>query len=176
MLLKNILIIHDIRSVTNVGAMFRTADAAGIDKIYLTGYTPTPLDRFGKVRKDMAKSALGAEKFVSWEYKKNLSVLLKKLKQEKYLIIGIEQDKKSVDYKKVSARGGPAFGWKGGLVFIVGAEVVGIPKNILKKCDVIAEIPMRGKLVRNRLPDDVGKESLNVSVACGIVLFRILGV
>ena len=57
---------------------------------------------------------------------------MKRLKQEEYLIIGIEQDKKSVDYKKVSARGGPAFGWKGGLVFIMGAEVAGIPKNILK--------------------------------------------
>jgi len=162
---ENILIIHDIRSVTNVGAMFRTTDAAGIDKIYLTGYTPTPLDRFGRIRKDMAKSALGAEKFVPWEYKKNLSVLLDKLKQEKYLIIGIEQAKNSIDYKKVSSRGGPAFGWKGGLVFIVGAEITGISKNILKKCDIIAEISMLGK-----------KESLNVSVACGIALFRILEV
>ena len=70
---ENILIIHNVRSVTNVGAMFRTADATGINKIYLTGYTPTPLDRFGRVRKDMAKSALGAEDFVSWEYRKNIS-------------------------------------------------------------------------------------------------------
>jgi tRNA G18 (ribose-2'-O)-methylase SpoU len=154
---ENILIIHDIRSVTNVGAMFRTADAAGIDKIYLTGYTPTPLDRFGKVRKDMAKSALGAEKFVSWEYKKSLTALLTKLKREKYLIIGIEQDKKSVDYKKVKLQQKNAF--------VMGAEVNGIPKNILKKCDIIAEILMRGK-----------KESLNVSVACGVVLFRILNI
>ncbi len=163
--MKNILIIHNIRSVTNVGAMFRTADAAGIDKIYLTGYTPTPLDCFGRIRKDIAKSALGAEEFVPWEYKKNLLIFLNKLKREKYLIIGIEQAKNSVDYKKVSTRGGPAFGWKGGLVFIVGAEVTGIPKNILQKCDIIAEIPMLGK-----------KESLNVSVACGVALFRVLGV
>jgi 23S rRNA (guanosine2251-2'-O)-methyltransferase len=159
---ENVLIIHNIRSVTNVGAMFRTADAARIDKIYLTGYTPTPFDRFGRVRKDMAKSALGAEKFVPWEYKKSLSTLLGKLKREKYLIIGIEQAKSSIDYKKVSARGGPAYGWKKN-VFIMGTEVTGIPKNILQKCDIIAEIPMRGK-----------KESLNVSVACGIALFRIL--
>ncbi len=152
---ENILIINDIRSVTNVGAMFRTADAADINKIYLTGYTPTPLDRFGKIRKDMAKSALGAEEFVKWEYKKNILPLLKKLKEEKYLIVGIEQDKKSVDYKKVNLHDKN--------VFIVGAEVTGIPKNILAKCDIIAEIPMRGK-----------KESLNVSVACGIALFGIL--
>lgn len=154
---KNILIIYNVRSVANVGAMFRTADAAGIDKIYLVGYTPTPLDRFGRIRKDIAKSALGAEKFVHWEYKKNILTLLKKLKREKYLIIGIEQAENSVDYKKVKL--------KEKNVFIVGAEVTGIPKNILQKCDVIAEIPMQGK-----------KESLNVSVACGIVLFRILGI
>ena len=63
---ENILILHNIRSVENVGAMFRTADAAGIDKIYLAGYTPTPLDRFGRRRKDLHKSALGAEEFVRW--------------------------------------------------------------------------------------------------------------
>lgn len=155
----NILILHNIRSVENVGAMFRTADAAGIDKIYLTGYTPCPLDRFGRKRGDLAKSALGAEEFVAWEEKKNILPLLAKLKQEKFQIIGIEQDKKAVDYKTLRLRRGQ------GYVFIVGAEVTGIPKNILEKCDIIAEIPMRGK-----------KESLNVSVALGIVLFRMLGV
>lgn len=154
---QNILIIHNVRSVTNVGAMFRTADAAGINKIYLTGFSPTPLDRFDRIRKDMAKSALGAEKFMPWEYKKSLPALLSSLRREKYLIIGIEQAKNSVDYKSVKLREKNAF--------IVGAEVTGIPQNILKKCDIIAEIPMRGK-----------KESLNVSVACGIVLFRVLGV
>jgi len=162
-MLENILILHNIRSIENVGAMFRTADAVGINKIYLTGYTPCPFDRFGRKRKDLAKSALGAEEFVPWEQKKSIFSLLVKLKQKKYLIIGIEQAKKSIDYKKVSARGGPAFGWKGGLVFIVGSEIGGIPKSILKKCNIVAEIPMRGK-----------KESLNVSVACGVVLFELL--
>lgn len=152
---KNILILPDIRSVQNVGAIFRTADAVGVDKIYLTGYTPTPLDRFGKVRKDMAKSALGAEMFVPWEYKKNLSALLKNLKKENFTIIAIEQDKKSVDYRKIKTKNKNAF--------ILGPEVLGISKNILKMCDIIAEIPMKGK-----------KESLNVSVAAGIVLFSIL--
>ena len=154
---ENILIIHDVRSVTNVGAMFRTADTAGINKIYLTGYTPTPLDRFGRVRKDMTKSALGAEKFVPWEYKKSLPTLLRNLKREKYLIIGIEQAKNSIDYKKVKLQNKNAF--------IVGSEVSGIYKNILKKCDIIAEIPMRGR-----------KESLKVSVACGVALFKILNI
>jgi len=152
---ENILILHNIRSVQNVGAIFRTADAAGIGKIYLVGCTPTPLDRFGRKRKDLAKSALGAEEFVVWEQKKSILPLLSKLKKEKYLIIGIEQDEKSIDYKKVKTEEKNAF--------IVGAEVEGIPKNILKKCDVVAEIPMRGK-----------KESLNVSVACGIALFGAL--
>lgn len=152
---ENILILHDIRSVENVGAMFRTADAAGINKIYLTGYTPLPLDRFGRKRGDLAKSALGAEEFVPWEQKKNISSLLKILKEEKFQIIGIEQDDNSIDYKKVKLKNSNAF--------IVGAEVTGIPKNVLKKCDVIAEIPMRGK-----------KESLNVSVALGVVLFAAL--
>ncbi len=151
---ENILIINDVRSVANVGAMFRTADAAGIDKIYLTGYTPMPLDRFGRKRKDLTKSALGAEQFVKWEFKRSLPALLRSLRREKYFIIGIEQAENSVDYKKVKLQQKNAF--------IVGVEVTGIPENILQKCDIIAEIPMRGK-----------KESLNVSVACGIVLFRI---
>ena len=155
---QNILIFHNIRSVENVGAMFRTADAAGVSKIYLTGYTPAPLDRFGSKSKDLAKSALGAEEFVAWESKRSLPALMRSLRREKYFLIAIEQDKKSVDYKTLRLRSGQ------GNVFIVGAEVTGIPKNILEKCDVIAEIPMHGK-----------KESLNVSVALGIALFRILG-
>lgn len=152
---KNILILHNIRSVSNVGAMFRTADAAGINKIYLTGYTPAPLDRFGRKRKDLAKSALGAENFVMWESKKSLPALMRTLRRGKFLIVGIEQAKNSIDYKEV--------GLKNKNAFIVGAEVAGIPKNVLEKCDIVAEIPMRGK-----------KESLNVSVALGVVLFRIL--
>ena len=155
--IENILVLPDIRSVENVGAMFRTADVAGIKKIYLTGYTPAPLDRFGRKRNDIAKSALGAEEFVLWEYKKSLLALLNKLKKEGYDLIAIEQDKNFIDYKKVK------IGRKN--AFIVGSEVAGLSKNILKKCDVIAEIPMKGK-----------KESLNVSVALGIALFRILNI
>ena len=154
---ENILILHDIRSTINVGAMFRTADAAGINKIYLTGYTPAPVDRFGRKRSDVAKSALGAEEFVSWEQKKNASSLILSLKKNGYFVIAIEQDKNSVDYKKIKITQKN--------VFLVGPEVTGLSKNILKKCDTIAEISMRGE-----------KESLNVSVACGIAIFRILNV
>lgn len=154
---QNILILNNIRSVENVGAMFRTADAAGIDKIYLVGYTPAPIDRFGRKRKDMAKSALGAEEFVSWEQVKTILPLIKKLKKEGFQIIAIEQDEKSVDYKKVKSQIKNAF--------IVGAEVEGIPKNILVQCDIVAEIGMLGK-----------KESLNVTTSLGISLFRILNI
>jgi len=151
----NVVILHNIRSAENVGSMFRTCDAAAVDKIYLTGYTPAPLDRFGRKRKDIAKSALGAEEFVPWEQKKTLPGLIHKLKREGFKIIAIEQDKKSVNYRKVKP------GRKN--AFIMGAEVTGIPKNILNLCDIIAEIPMHGK-----------KESLNVSVALGVALFSTL--
>ena len=159
------LILHNIRSVYNVGSIFRTADTAGVSKIFLTGYTPVPKDRFGRERKDISKVALGAEKNIEWEKIKNIGTLIKKLKKEEFFIIGVEQSKKSIDYKKISARGGPAFGWKEGLVFIFGNEVNGISKSILDKCDIITEIPMKGK-----------KESLNVSVSAGVVLFRVLNV
>ncbi|MFA6257175.1 MAG: TrmH family RNA methyltransferase [Candidatus Paceibacterota bacterium] len=152
---ETVVILHNIRSVENVGAMFRTADAAGVDKIYLVGYTPAPLDRFGRKRNDLHKSALGAEEFVAWEQAKTISSLISKFKKQGFQIIAIEQDEKSVDYRKVKMKNKNAF--------IMGAEVEGIPKNVLKKCDVIAEIPMRGK-----------KESLNVSVAFGVVMFRVL--
>jgi tRNA G18 (ribose-2'-O)-methylase SpoU len=153
---ENIVILHNIRSAENVGSMFRTAEAAGVKKIYLTGYTPTPIDNFGRKRKDIAKTALGAEDFVNWEQKKNIFSLFKSLgsRTTKLQIIGIEQDENSIDYKKLKLRTKN--------VFIVGNEVKGLSKKILFKCDVIAEIPMHGK-----------KESLNVSVALGIVLFNI---
>lgn len=154
---ENILILDNIRSAENVGAIFRTADASGIDKIYLIGVTPAPLDRFGRKRKDIAKSALGAEDYIKWELKKSLPSLMRSLSREGFQIIAIEQDKKSIDYKKVKLKEKNAF--------IVGAEVAGISKDILEKCDVIAEIPMKGK-----------KESLNVSVSLGVALFRILNI
>lgn len=152
---SSILILPSIRSAINVGAIFRTADAVGIDKIYLTGYTPRPTDRFDRVQKDIAKSALGAETWVPWEYQEDLLTLISKLKQDGYTIVALEQDKKAIDYRKVKA--------KGNIAFILGPEVEGLDKKILDKCDIITYIPMHGK-----------KESLNVSVACGVALFRIL--
>ncbi len=151
-----VLILPDIRSSYNVGAIFRTADAAGIKKIYLVGITPAPLDRFGRPRSDIAKSALGAEKSVPWEHVATIAPLITRLKKDSYAIVAIEQSEDSVDYKKVKLKGRTAF--------IFGNEVKGLPPSVLRKCDIVAEIPMHGM-----------KESLNVSVAAGIALFRMLG-
>lgn len=150
---ETILILHNIRSAHNVGAIFRTADAAGVSRVYLSGFTPTPLDRFDRVQKDIAKTALGAEKTIPWESIKELTKLFTKLKREHVAIIAIEQGVGAVDYKKVKAPARSAF--------IVGNEVQGLHWSVLKRCDTIAEIPMKGK-----------KESLNVAVATGIGLFR----
>ena len=147
-------ILHNIRSLHNVGSMFRTADAAGVAKIYLTGYTPSPVDAFGKVRSEIAKTALGAERTVPWEQKKNIGALLFSLRWQGMYVVGLEQDARAVDYRRVK----PKKPW----VLVVGNEVRGLSKSILQKCDIVAEIPMRGK-----------KESLNVSVAFGIALFSI---
>lgn len=152
---KVFVLLHDIRSTHNVGSIFRTADALGISKVYLSGYTPTPLDKFGRPRKDVAKVALGAEKTVSWEYVRNPKKVLTDLKKVGAQIIALEQAKSSVDYKKVKV--------KYPVMFLVGNEVGGISKNLLKDCDIVAEIPMAGE-----------KESLNVSVAFGVGLFRML--
>lgn len=154
---SKILILHDIRSAQNVGALFRTADAVGIDCIYLSSITPTPLDRFGRARNDVAKTALGAEKTIAWEMYDDINKLLHILQTQGVQIIAIEQSKNAVDYKKVTI--------KSPVAFILGNEVEGIPQSVLKQCDIVAQIPMEGK-----------KESLNVSVAAGVALFRMLGV
>jgi 23S rRNA (guanosine2251-2'-O)-methyltransferase len=147
------LLLHNIRSVYNVGAIFRTADAIGVKKIYLTGYTPTPVDRFNRPRADFAKASLGSEHSVAWEYKKSPQTVLTYMLAEKAQIIAVEQSEKSIDYKKVRP--------KGKALVIFGNEVSGVPQSVMKKADIIAEIPMRGL-----------KESLNVSVSAGIALFR----
>ncbi len=156
---KKIVVLDNIRSTFNVGSIFRTADALGVNKLILGGTTPAPIDRFGRVRADIAKVSLGAEKSVTWEYKKNILPVIKKFKKEGYQIIAIEQSEKSVDYKKIK------LDKNNKTVFVMGAEVEGVNKNILKLADQIAEIPMLGQ-----------KESLNVSVSFGVALFRILNI
>ncbi len=155
--MQSALILHNIRSIHNVGSIFRTADGAGISKIILSGYTPTPLDRFNLPRKDLAKVALGAEKTIPWVQAKTFAEAVKLLKKENYFIAAIEQDKHSTplfDFKAPKDRP---------LALVLGNEVRGISPASLKLCDAILEIPMRGK-----------KESLNVSVTAGIAMFSLL--
>lgn len=150
---NKIVILHNIRSAYNVGSVFRTAEAAGVEEVILTGYSPTPVDRFGDPRKDISKTALGAEKVLKWSSAKDAGRVIKKLKQHDYKTTAVEQDEKAIDYKKLTRIDKRAF--------IFGNEVKGLSKNLLSYSDEVVEIPMAGK-----------KESLNVSVAVGIILFN----
>lgn len=150
------LLLHNIRSTHNVGSILRTADAVGLEKVIMSGFTPTPLDRFGRARKDVAKVALGAETSIKWEYKEDVVEVIEEYKSQGFEVIALEQNENSVDYKEVKVE-------KPTLV-ILGNEPKGIEEDVLRLCDTIAEIPMMGK-----------KESLNVSVATGVFLFRIFG-
>lgn len=142
------IICDNIRSAYNVGSIFRTSDALGADKIYLCGITPTPKDE------KIAKTALGAEKTVPWEYHWQSWRIIDKLKKEKFQIAALEQEKESAELKNFK----PKFP----LALVVGNEVKGVSKSALEKSDKIIEISMKGK-----------KESLNVSVAFGIAAWEI---
>lgn len=149
------LALDNIRSTHNVGSIFRTSDAIGINKIYLCGVTPAPIDRFGRERKDIAKVALGAEKSLVWECISDIKQLIKTMKKQGYKIIALEQHDNAIDYKDLKIEGKN--------LLILGEETKGIKKDVLEMCDHIVEIPMKGN-----------KESLNVSVATGILLYSLL--
>lgn len=156
---KLVLVLHDIRSAHNVGAMFRTADGAGVSEIILSGYTPCP-PKIGALYltdadKAMKKTALGAEESLLWKKVASLARLLNRLKKDGYEIAALEQDKESIDYRKYRP--------KKNVALVVGNEVLGVDTKTLKHCDVVLEIPMYGK-----------KNSLNVSVATGIALYQII--
>lgn len=148
------LLLHNIRSAHNVGSIFRTADALGVSRIYLCGYTPSPIDRFGFPNKEIAKTALGAEKHIPWEHVSRPSRIIELEKKNGFSVVGIEQDERSVDYK--------LFHPSPKTMLVLGNEVRGLSAALREKCDTIVEIPMRGK-----------KESLNVSVAFGVAAFRL---
>lgn len=156
---ETIVVLTDIRSAFNVGSIFRTSDALDISKLILCGTTPTPRDRFGRLREDISKVSLGAEINVDWEYFPKSLWVIKQLKKEGFKIVCIEQSNKSVDYKKIKFTKGSK------VAFVIGNEVDGVSKSILKLADKVAEIPMLGS-----------KESLNVSVAFGVAMFRMLEV
>jgi tRNA G18 (ribose-2'-O)-methylase SpoU len=170
--MKIVAVLDNVRSVHNVGSIFRTADAVGAEKIYCCGITPGPLDRFGIVRADFAKVALGAERSVEWEaggntVPKSVTVVLHALKKDGWLIFAVEQMQGSIPYYEWQVN--QVAGCVGGLdragvspkiALILGAEVAGVSPEALALSDAILEIPMRGK-----------KESLNVAVAFGIVAY-----
>ncbi|MAZ56375.1 RNA methyltransferase [bacterium] len=153
--MQKILILDHIRSAYNVGSIFRTADGAGVEKIYLLGYTPAPEDRFGRPHTEIIKTSLGACSSVRWEQVEveNLSGLIRRLKHDGYEVVAIEQTDSSIDMKNWTP--------KDKTVFILGNEVDGVSKKLLALTDEVVEIKMKGK-----------KESLNVSVAAGITLFH----
>lgn len=149
MITPNFFVVCDnIRSLENIGSIFRTGDALGVDKIFLCGISGAPPHH------KISKTALGAEKNIPFEHHWQMGRLIKKLKGEGVQIVALEQTPKSLLYTKFK----PKFP----LALIIGNEVKGISKNILKKCDKIIYLPMQGR-----------KESLNVSVAFGVAGYYI---
>lgn len=142
-----ILWLHDIRSLHNVGAAFRSADAFGIKELWFSGFTPSP------PRPEITKTAIGAEEHVAWKRVKDEANAIKKLKENGYQVIGLEQTKTSImlqDFKLPTEK----------VCLILGNEVTGIDENILHRLDTAIEIPQFGE-----------KHSLNVSVAAGVALY-----
>lgn len=154
---EKIVILDNIRSAHNVGSIFRTSDGAGVVRLILCGYTPAPQDRFGREQAEIAKTSLGAASMIPWEKKESVAEVLtaiSELKKSGFTIVALEQTIKSIplhDFKVPSK-----------VAYIVGNEVDGVSEVLLDEADTIVEIPMHGK-----------KESLNVSVATGILLFKL---
>lgn len=142
------LVCENIRSLWNVGAIFRTADGAGVRKIYLTGYTGKP------PRPEIAKTALGAEKAVPWEAVQDPAKVIIKLHHEGIPVFALEQTRRSVPLWECELS--PPFG------LVIGNETEGVSNQVLSLVDGAMEIPMFGM-----------KESLNVAVSCGVALYEI---
>ena len=143
------VICDNIRSLENIGSIFRTADALGVSKLFLCGISGRPPEA------KISKTALGAEKTVPWEYHKQVWRLIEKLKAQGVHIVSLEQHWRAVDYKKLK----PIFP----LALVIGNEVNGVSPKALQQSDEIIFLPMRGE-----------KESLNVSVAFGIAGYQII--
>lgn len=155
-----IVIAHNIRSTHNVGAIFRTAEGFGVSRIILSGYTPYPtitndprLPHISeKLTNQIHKTALGAEKFIPFDYQQTPNLL--GLKQAGYRIVGLEQDERSIAL--------PNYSPPQKIALLLGEEIEGIEKSFRDQCDDLIEIPMHGQ-----------KESFNVSVAAGIALYAL---
>jgi len=142
------VICDNIRSLENIGSIFRTADALGINKIFLCGISGTP------PHPKISKTALGAENWIEWEHRWQIWKVIEKLKKEKVFIVALEQTKNSLPYTKFKA--------KFPLALVIGNEIKGVSKSVLKRADKVVSLPMFGK-----------KESLNVAVSFGVVGYEI---
>ena len=159
--MKLILIVHDIRSTHNVGSLLRTAEGLGVDHVYLTGYTPYPVrdgdDRLPHIREKLTqqihKTALGAEFSQSWSHAQDIVSLLLDLKDQGYVLAGLEQAQTSIEL--------PSFRSDKDIALLIGREVEGIEPRLLKLLDVYLEIPMMGQ-----------KESFNVVQATAMALYQ----
>jgi 23S rRNA (guanosine2251-2'-O)-methyltransferase len=145
-----VIVLDNIRSFHNVGAVFRTADSFAIEAIYLCGYTPTPPHR------EIHKTALGASESVNWQYFQKTEQAIEHLKNNGFTVVGIEQASPHISL--------PRFTLSGKLAVVFGSEVGGIDDNVLPNLDACVEIPQAGT-----------KHSLNISVAVGIVLWQLIG-
>ncbi len=155
-----IVIAHNIRSTHNIGSIFRTCEGFGVTKLIICGYSPYPKMAndtrlphiVEKLTNQIHKTALGAETMVPFEYQKVPD--LKLFSDQGYLIVGLEQDKRSVQINKYKVQNK--------IALLIGEEVMGLTNDLRNKCDKIIEIPMVGQ-----------KESFNVSVATGIALYAL---
>ncbi len=141
------LVLDNIRSMNNVGSMFRTSDAFLVKTMYLCGITACPPHR------DITKTAIGAENSVHWEYHKNTMDVIQQLKNEGYFIYAIEQAIGSVSLKDIEYPNQP-------IAFVMGNEIDGVQQEVIDNCDACLEIPQLGT-----------KHSFNVAVTCGMILW-----
>lgn len=145
-----IVILDNVRSLNNVGSVFRTSDAFRIEKIYLCGITAQP------PHKEIQKTALGATDSVDWAYEQNTLELIERLKEDRVQIVSVEQAEKSTSLERFI----PEEGLKYAVIF--GNEVKGVSQEVVDASDLCLEIPQFGT-----------KHSLNIAVSCGVVLWDI---
>jgi tRNA G18 (ribose-2'-O)-methylase SpoU len=144
-----IVLVDNIRSLYNVGSIFRTSDGAMIEKLVLAGFTPHP------PRKEIEKTALGSTRSVPWEYTKYPVETIQSLKDRGYKICCLELTDKSIPYYTIDRNDFP-------LCLVIGNEISGVSEKVIEQCDLAIEIPMYGI-----------KQSLNVAVAYGIAVFEL---
>ena len=145
-----IIIADNVRSMHNVGSIFRTSDAFLVEKIYLCGITPTPPHR------EIQKTALGATESVDWQYAENTLDVVNQLKKEGWTILALEQTTNSVMLDELKVEKGEK------IAIVLGNEVDGVNQEVINLCDKAVEIPQFGT-----------KHSFNVSVSCGIMLWQV---